>query len=88
MRDVISSHIDVMTARFILLEDCGHVVEVSSMDNVMDEEMAGRELKMKSCPECHTPVLKSGRYGNVIKETLKLIDEAKDIANVSLNSRS
>ena len=72
---------DLSSARFVLLEDCGHIIEVSVMDELVDSGMdATRMVALKSCPECHRPLLKSNRYGNVIKKILAQLEEIKGLA--------
>ena len=56
---------------FVELVDCGHVVEVKTLDQWMDEPDGGSsgdvEIKHKRCPKCSTPILSSRRYGKIIK---------------------
>lgn len=66
-------------ARFVVLEDCNHFFEVTSLDDwvvATDGEGPG-EVKFKTCPKCRTAIRKSLRYSNQVKETLKDIDEIK-----------
>lgn len=62
---------------------------ISSDDNdVSDESHAGdshadtvddsRPIQLKSCPRCKTPIRKSLRYGNVIKQQLNDIEKVKE----------
>eukprot|EP00118_Oscarella_pearsei_P002948 m.12348 g.12348 ORF g.12348 m.12348 type:complete len:1904 (+) comp23991_c0_seq1:48-5759(+) len=75
-------------ARFIELEDCRHIFEVSGLDTWMDqEEKAGEEeangeashihIGLKECPRCKTAVRRSLRYGNVVKRALHDIEAVK-----------
>ena len=62
-------------AHFIQLEDCGHILEVSGLDQWMDQPVSGTgskavEIQFKCCPKCKTKVRRSLRYGNIIKQTL------------------
>ncbi|XP_064640121.1 NFX1-type zinc finger-containing protein 1-like [Lineus longissimus] len=73
---------DEPDARFIQLEDCGHVIEVGGMDQWMDarEEAVGPEgisIQMKKCPRCSIPIRKHLRYGSIVKQTLKDIEAVK-----------
>ena len=56
-------------SRFVQLEDCGHVLEVTSVDTWMDQSdfPTRREvdIQLKSCPKCtvkgHSPTEKTRR---------------------------
>ncbi|XP_045199758.2 NFX1-type zinc finger-containing protein 1-like [Mercenaria mercenaria] len=64
-------------ARFILLEDCGHLVEYRVMDANMTESTAVDNVRLKCCLKCKTPIGNCLRYGNIIKPVLKDIERAK-----------
>ena len=73
---------DEPDARFIQLEDCGHIFEVSGLDHWMDQQdnstdSKAIEIQFKCCPKCKTNVRRSLRYGNIIKQTLVDIQEVK-----------
>jgi len=72
---------DEADARFIQLEDCGHILEVTGLDHWMDKQddtdSKAVEIQFKSCPKCKTSVRRSLRYGNVIKQTLRDMEEVK-----------
>ncbi|KAK3595714.1 hypothetical protein CHS0354_025336 [Potamilus streckersoni] len=64
-------------ALFYMLEDCGHIFELSGLDEYMDKKDLERQVGLKVCPRCRTPILHSKRYGNVIKECSREIDAVK-----------
>ncbi|CAH1269008.1 ZNFX1 [Branchiostoma lanceolatum] len=67
-------------ARFVQLEDCGHVIEVSGLDRWMDtidNDSADESIRLKSCPKCTTPIRRNLRYGKAIKKMLAIIEEIK-----------
>ncbi|XP_066288833.1 NFX1-type zinc finger-containing protein 1-like [Branchiostoma lanceolatum] len=66
---------DEPDAQFVLLEDCGHILEVRGMDEWMDR--ADENVQLKTCPECKTPIQHNVRYGNSIKRTraLTMVEE-------------
>ena len=64
-------------AKFIVLQDCGHMMEVAGLDRWMDQENEQQEVKWKCCPQCKTPVMKTLRYSNIVKATLHDINEIK-----------
>ena len=79
-------------ARFIQLEDCNHIFEVSGLDRWMDQQQDSDtdseavEIQFKCCPKCKTSVRRSLRYGNIIKQTLRDIEEVKkQISGVDKN---
>ncbi|NWQ80530.1 ZNFX1 protein, partial [Columbina picui] len=64
------------TARFVQLEDCGHVFESHGLDHYMDED--NDVIKLKVCPICQTPIRKNLRYGTVVKRRLDEIEKVKE----------
>ncbi|XP_066288837.1 NFX1-type zinc finger-containing protein 1-like [Branchiostoma lanceolatum] len=62
-------------AQFVQLEDCGHVLEVSGVDQWMDT--VDKSIQLKTCPKCKTPIRRNLRYGNIIKKTLENIEKVK-----------
>lgn len=77
---------DGPNARFILLPDCGHIIEVGGLDTWMeptqsatpeDQGEASNQIKPKTCPKCKTVIRKCHRYGNQIKDYLHDIEAIK-----------
>ena len=73
---------DDPNARFLQLEDCGHVLEVSGLDHWMEMSQTGEDgkpvdIQLKGCPKCKTPIRRSLRYGNIIKAVLEDINAVK-----------
>ncbi|XP_034726304.1 NFX1-type zinc finger-containing protein 1 isoform X2 [Etheostoma cragini] len=75
---------DEPEAFFIQLEDCGHIIEYTAMDQYMgmdDIQLAnGGEqvaIKLKECPKCRTPIRKNLRYGSHINRSLSEIEMVK-----------
>ncbi|XP_062822871.1 NFX1-type zinc finger-containing protein 1 [Anolis carolinensis] len=73
-------------ARFVQLEDCGHIFESQGLDVYMDEEAAKEEeegeqseaaVKLKVCPSCRTPIRKNLRYGALVKRSLAEVELVK-----------
>ncbi|KAL4221265.1 NFX1-type zinc finger-containing protein 1 [Mactra antiquata] len=64
-------------ARFVLLEDCNHIVESTAMDHYMNIKDEEGIIKLKCCPKCSTPIQKSLRYGIIVNETLRNIERVK-----------
>ncbi|NWX58607.1 ZNFX1 protein, partial [Promerops cafer] len=62
-------------ARFVQLEDCGHVFESQGLDHYMDEDDSG--IKLKVCPLCQTPIRKNLRYGTSVKRQVEEIERVK-----------
>ncbi|PKU35329.1 hypothetical protein llap_14368 [Limosa lapponica baueri] len=63
-------------ARFVQLEDCGHVFESQGLDHYMDED--DNVIKLKVCPMCQTPIRKNLRYGTIVKRRLDEIEKVKE----------
>ena len=75
---------DEEDARFVELEDCGHIVEVTSLDQWMkmktDKDTNAVEdqaIQLKVCPKCKTPIRRNLRYGTVVNEVLNDIEFIK-----------
>ena len=78
-------------ALFVELIDCGHVIEVGAMDDYMalqpetEEELSegqgesaqSQSIKLKGCPKCNTPIRRSFRYADIVKQLLHDIDVVK-----------
>ncbi|NXM69663.1 ZNFX1 protein, partial [Serilophus lunatus] len=62
-------------ARFVELEDCGHVFESQGLDHYMDED--DDVVKLKVCPMCQTPIRKNLRYGTSVKRRVDEIEQVK-----------
>ncbi|KAH3813291.1 hypothetical protein DPMN_141744 [Dreissena polymorpha] len=68
---------DLPGARFVTLDDCGHVLETTSLDYYMNLKEEHGELSFKCCPKCKTPIRKCVRYGNVVNKQLQDIEQVK-----------
>ena len=76
--DVFFGSEDDEDARFVVLEDCSHFFEVTSLDRWIQDSTEGvEEVNFKACPRCRTPIRKSLRYSNQVKKTLKDIEQIK-----------
>ena len=68
-------------ARFIILQDCGHIIESKALDKYMktDDGNGDTLVQLKGCPICKTPIRKSYRYGKSINKTLSDIETVKKV---------
>ncbi|CAM6119274.1 unnamed protein product [Calypogeia fissa] len=69
--------------RFVQLQDCSHVFEVTGLDSWMDSNETAREdgsvaIKLKECPECKTLVWRTHRYSNVVKTKHAQVEAVKE----------
>ena len=71
-------------ARFVELEDCGHVLEVTGLDHWMEmkndkdtDAVQDQSIKLKVCPKCKTPIRRNLRYGTIVNEVLNDIEFIK-----------
>lgn len=67
-------------ARFVQLEDCGHIFEVSGLDRWMDmaaDRRSAVDIQMKQCPKCKTAIRRNLRYGTIINSILSDIERVK-----------
>nr|XP_021188213.2 NFX1-type zinc finger-containing protein 1 isoform X1 [Helicoverpa armigera] len=55
--------------KFILLQDCGHVLELDNMDTLMlgDQE----NIKIRTCPFCRKAIINTARYKDVVNKMFK-----------------
>ena len=65
------------TTRYLQLLDCGHIVNVQEMDEWMLRDM-GSHVSHIQCPRCSTPITFSYRYGNIVKRTLRSMENVKN----------
>lgn len=61
---------------FIELIKCGHVFEVETMDTHMnlhskDDSCRDKQVALKKCPRCSTPIQRSGRYKVVFNQAYR-----------------
>ena len=60
---------DEPDARFVELEDCGHILEYTGLDEWMKVSTENpTEVQLKGCPKCKTLIRRSLRYANQVKE--------------------
>ena len=87
--EIFFGHEDEEDARFVELEECKHLIEVTACDEWMAQiadEDNPTEIQFKTCPKCKTQIRKSLRYGNIVKQTLKDYEKIKEKQLVSLNT--
>ncbi|XP_072169617.1 NFX1-type zinc finger-containing protein 1-like [Diadema setosum] len=72
---------DEPDSRFVELDDCGHVIEVTTLDRWMtlDSDTPGGavSIQLKGCPRCKIPIRHNLRYGNAIKQALNNVEVVK-----------
>ncbi|KAH3703326.1 hypothetical protein DPMN_078360 [Dreissena polymorpha] len=68
---------ELQNARFVKLDDCGHVLESTGLDYYMNMKEETGELCFKCCPKCKTPIRKCVRYGNIVNKQLRDIEQVK-----------
>lgn len=81
-------------ARFIYLEDCGHIIESSAMDYWIEEKYGenganNNSILMPECPKCKTIIRLNLRYSNSIKKQLASIEtiKTKQFGDIHENNR-
>lgn len=65
--------------RFIFLEDCEHVVISKAIDLCFSQsaELKSTEVGLKCCPLCQTPIVRTWRFANEVKNTYEHIRNVK-----------
>ncbi|KAG8305954.1 NFX1-type zinc finger-containing protein 1 [Homalodisca vitripennis] len=69
-------------AKWVLLNDCKHVIEVTGLETWLGMDQEGSEIKLKACPKCrHTEpnryISTTQRYLNEVKRTFIDIQAVK-----------
>ena len=67
-------------ARFIELQDCKHIFEVSGLDKwvkSMESTDTDQPVQFKRCPSCRVEIRQHLRYGNIVKQTLLDLEQIK-----------
>ena len=69
-------------ALFVYLEDCGHVLEVTGLDQWVNISNKSKEaaIQPKECPRCGTAIRKNLRYGKAVNASSKDIQGVKQKA--------
>ncbi|XP_060580714.1 NFX1-type zinc finger-containing protein 1-like [Ruditapes philippinarum] len=75
--EIIFGNEDHKNARFVLLEDCMHVIESRALDKYMHMRDKANPIQLKGCPICKTTIRKCLRYGNLINQILEDIERVK-----------
>jgi hypothetical protein len=78
---------DEKDARFIVLEDCGHIVELSGMQAFLkakfetkttdEQEESKTEIQMPECPKCKKTIRTNRVFSKYVKEQLINIESVK-----------
>ena len=67
-------------ARFIELQDCKHIFEVSGLDKwvkSMESTDTDQPVQFKRCPSCRVEIRRHLRYGNIVKQILLDLEQIK-----------
>lgn len=73
---------DEINAKFVELEDCGHIFEVEGLDYYIENFGKGEgnedaSIKLIECPRCKTLIRRNMRYGNEVKKAVLDIEAVK-----------
>ncbi|XP_063220708.1 NFX1-type zinc finger-containing protein 1-like isoform X2 [Bacillus rossius redtenbacheri] len=74
LTEIFFGYEDEHDARFVLLEDCRHVIESRGLDEWMRQSDGA--IKLKCCPLCSTPVMRTQRFLSAVKQTYEGQEEA------------
>lgn len=82
LTDIFFGTEDDEDARFVLLIDCGHVMEATGMINWLDQKRENddedRKIQPLVCPKCKTVIKKTARYSDYVKQSMN------DLRNVKM----
>ncbi len=80
---------DEQEQKFVYLEDCGHIIEVTSMDNSINKSYNLVKLPLCPKPECKKPIRRNFRFSSFIKRQLISLEKVKIQPSMKLpNSKS
>lgn len=65
----------LFSSRFVLLEDCRHVIEADGLENWLSNDDG--EISMKKCPRCQSPIYNNRRFHGLILNSYRNIRELK-----------
>ncbi|KAJ6649215.1 NFX1-type zinc finger-containing protein 1 [Pseudolycoriella hygida] len=71
VQNILFGNEDQEDARFVYLENCGHIIHREAMDTWMaqkSENSGSTQINVKRCPLCSQIIEKSVRYANIIKK--------------------
>ncbi|XP_050350709.1 NFX1-type zinc finger-containing protein 1-like [Nymphalis io] len=54
---------------FIVLEDCGHIMEFEDMEHLMNSE--SESISLRACPFCRKPIINTPRYKDLVNYRFK-----------------
>ncbi|KAK4872927.1 hypothetical protein RN001_014956 [Aquatica leii] len=79
LTDIFFGDEDEENARFVVLNECGHVFESTGIDTWLegDEEDQGK-IAPKCCPRCKTILTSTQRYSDHIKKSLLSLSKVKE----------
>jgi hypothetical protein len=66
-------------ARYVVLNDCGHIVENDGMEQWLEQNEW--QISYKLCPKCKTAIKTTQRYSDYIKRAIKDVAQVKIKAN-------
>ncbi|PAA76165.1 hypothetical protein BOX15_Mlig008686g1 [Macrostomum lignano] len=90
-RDIFFGTEDEPDAKFIRLDTCGHVFEVTGLDHWMKTPSPQNEIVRKLCPLCKTPIMRAScqRYRREVADVEADIEQVRDrIAQQQLDLRT
>lgn len=70
-----------IASRFVMLEDCGHVIEAEAMKNLMDGVTS--KIGFQKCPQCLQPIYNNRRHRSAIINTYEDVRKVKTKYNTS-----
>ncbi|XP_053404555.1 NFX1-type zinc finger-containing protein 1-like [Mercenaria mercenaria] len=75
--EIVFGYEDNSNARFVLLEDCMHVIESRALDKYMQMKDESNSIQLKGCPLCKTTIRKCLRYGKIVNQALEDVERVK-----------
>ncbi|CAH0548132.1 unnamed protein product [Brassicogethes aeneus] len=70
---------DEPDARFVQLKDCGHVLESEGLNRWFMK--TDSEIQVKACPKCKSPVIKTLRFSDYLKQAMLDVEKVKSKVN-------
>ncbi len=86
VQEILFGDEDEPNARFIQLQDCGHVIEFNGLLKWLNQtndsngaDTQTNEIQMKCCPKCKKIILKSKIFNSIIQQSLRDVALVKQL---------
>ncbi|XP_046668354.1 NFX1-type zinc finger-containing protein 1-like [Homalodisca vitripennis] len=72
-------------ARFVVLEDCNHIIESGQLQELVTTATQGGGMKLLRCPKCNQPIVKTMRCRNIYIRLRKQLGKINSSVTAEVN---